>query len=110
MSDQLTLDIGPLVEVPRHPGESIAERFDRWTAANPWVIDMFVALADQARGHGATRIGGKHLVEVMRWRHRAATNDDTFALNNDFTSRLVRAAIARRPDLAPLFELRELRS
>lgn len=107
---QLTLDLAPLVDVPRVSGETLDERFARWLDLNRWVLAAFIALADTALADGATRLGGKHLIEILRWQHRAATKGDSWRLNNDWTSRIVRAAIERRPDLAPYFELRELRS
>ena len=50
------------------------------------------------------------LVEVMRWDTRLTTNGDPFKLNNSYTSRLARAAVARHPELDDFFEQRELRS
>lgn len=96
---------------PEHrPGASLSERFVDFMAANPWVLDRLELLADEAVAQGAHRIGVKWLVEVMRWQHLVDTHGEPWRLNNSYTSRLARALIARRPDLADRIETRELRS
>ena len=92
-------------------GETIQERFDRFHAANPWVLRRLIELAEEAREHGATRVGVGHLFEVLRWRHRMATHDDAaWKLNNDYRSRYARLIQEQRPDLGQLIELRRLRA
>jgi len=67
-------------------------------------------MARAAKRAGRQRIGAKRLIEIMRWDTNTQTTGDTFKFNNSFTSRLVRAAIARHPELDGFFEQRELRS
>lgn len=101
----------PIVVEPSIPANlPIGERYAAWIALNEWVLDAFERLADEAVAEGATRIGGQHLVEILRWRYRATTRGDTFKLNNSFTPRLVRDLVDRRPDLEGLFETRRLRT
>lgn len=50
------------------------------------------------------------LTEVLRWHHGRATVGDEFKLNNNFRSRYVRLMIARHPEWASAFTLRELKS
>lgn len=100
----------PVVEVMHDPNESLDTRFRNWLAANPHVLDAFIALAQQAARSGRKRIGAKLIVERLRWEYMLQTEADDFKLNNNYTSRLARAAVGKRPDLEPLFEFRELRS
>lgn len=80
---------------------------------NPHVFEALVALAGEARSHGATKLGIKQLWEVMRWqRHDYRTDDDgaMFRLSNDYHSRYARLIMRERPELSGIFELRTLRS
>lgn len=105
------LRLPPVAEV-QHPTDepSLDLRFARWLEQNPAVLDVFVDVSLQAHHTGRTRIGAKRIVEQMRWDTRLPTTGDAFKLNNSFVSRLARAAVGRRPELADLFEFRELRS
>lgn len=85
-------------------------RFAAWLEANPHVLDVFIQRALAAQRAGRTRIGAKRLVEAMRWDLALTTTGDEFRLNNNYVSRLARAAVTARPELATLFEFRELRS
>lgn len=88
-------------------GDSIQERFERFHDENPQVYATLVKLA---RGYAARgeRRGIKHLWEVARYMRWLETDGDPFKLNNDFTSRYARKIMAREPDLAGFFDLREL--
>ncbi len=97
------------VTTPQHE-DDLDARFAEWIAANPQVLDAFCQRALDAKHAGRTKIGAKRLVEVMRWDTNLTTNGDSFRLNNSFTSRLVRVAVARHSELAGFFEQRELRS
>lgn len=97
------------VTTPQHDTDLDA-RFAEWIAANGHVLDAFCERALEAKRAGRQRIGAKRLIEIMRWDTRLTTNGDVFKLNNSFTSRLVRAAIERHPELDGLFETREIRS
>lgn len=100
----------PVIAVQHAPDESLDTRFRNWLDANPHVLAAFIGLAVQARRAGRTRIGAKLIVERLRWEYMLQTDGDDFRLNNNYTSRLARAAVGLQPDLEPLFEFRELRS
>lgn len=100
----------PVVEVMHAPDENLDARFRAWLTANPHVLDAFIALAQQAQRAGRRRIGAKLIVERLRWEYLLQTEAADFKLNNNYTSRLARAAVGRVPALEPLFEFRELRS
>lgn len=102
----------PVVPVRFAHDKPLDERFAAWLSVNPHVLAAFIREADTLFRHGLRRIGGKLIVEHLRylWAIQTQGDPDGYALNNSYTSRLVRAAIERRPDLAGLFETRELRS
>ena len=81
--------------------------FSDYHTANPHVADMLARLARQARARGRTRIGMKMLFEVVRWEHTLTTTGE-FKLNNNLTSRYARLLMNEHPDLAGMFETREL--
>lgn len=97
------------VTTPQHDTDLDA-RFAEWLRENGHVLDQFCEMARAAKRAGRQRIGAKRLIEIMRWDTNTQTTGDTFKFNNSFTSRLVRAAIARHPELDGFFEQRELRS
>ena len=110
--DQITIDellgypIAPSVGPP--PG-SIQERFEQFHEANPYVFDALVALADEWNGStGGARCGIGMLYETLRFRRGIVTRGEEFKLNNNYRSRYARLIVERRPDLAELFETREL--
>lgn len=100
----------PVVAVQHADDDDLDTRFTRWIAANPQVLDLFVNLAMQLQRRGRRHYGAKAIVEQMRWLYATETTGDEFVLNNNYTSRLARLAAARRPELASLFEFRNLRS
>jgi hypothetical protein len=111
---QITIDellgqpIAPSVGPP--PG-SIQERFEQFHEANPHVLESLVALADEwSRETGGARCGIGMLYETLRFRRGLVTRGEDFKLNNNYRSRYVRLIVEERPDLAGLFETRELLS
>jgi len=96
------------VHPPRIEGETLQERFERFHEANPHVYIALVRLARQARSRGRRKIGMKMLFEVLRWNYRLQTDGEEFKLCNSYTSRYSRLIEAQEPDLAGLFEKREL--
>jgi hypothetical protein len=90
---------------------SIQQRFEDFDAANPWVYLELVRMARQARANGARRLGIGQLFEVLRWQTAMTTRSwDGFKLNNSLRSRYARMIMDREPDLADIFETRELRA
>jgi hypothetical protein len=84
------------------------QAFKQFVADNPRVYREFVRLARLAKKAGATRVGAKAIVEVLRWNIAIKTNDPNFKINNSFVSHLARMAMAREADLEGLFETRRL--
>lgn len=103
-------ELAPIVRVDHRPDESQDSQFARWLEANPHVLQAFCHYAFEARRAGMEHIGGKHIIERLRWESAIRSNGDAYKINNNWTSRLVRSAIDRHPELAAMFETRELRS
>lgn len=104
----LELDLSPLSTPDLTPEMTLAERFDAFHKANPWVADALEALAVDWLAHGGRRIGVKALAETLRWHHQRSTRDETstFKINNSYVSYYSRLLIARRPVLAEYIETR----
>jgi hypothetical protein len=100
----------PVVPVEYGRDEPLDVRYQKWITVNPHVIDAFCALAEQLRGAGLRHFGAKAVVERLRWEYAIQTTGGEFKMDNNYTSRIVRDAIARRPELAGFFEMRMLRS
>jgi len=98
-----------LFSQPRAP-ETIDERFAAFHATHPEVLREIIALAEDAARAGRQRLSMKLLVEVVRWYRFVQHGDEEFKVNNSFTSRYTRLLQEERPDLAPMFATRELRS
>lgn len=90
---------------------SIDRRFQAFHAGNPGVYEALVRLAREARAQGLERVGIGLLWEVLRWEllHKRVEADG-YKLNNIYRSRYARLIMANEPDLAGVFEVRELRS
>lgn len=109
LADPALFEIAPLVTPDYAPEQTIQQRWEAWSSANPWVMDEVERLADQWLAAGHTRIGLKQIWEVIRYGYGVTTGDQ-FKANNDFTSRAGRALAERRPDLADAIEFRALRA
>lgn len=88
----------------------IDSRFEAFHAANPSVFRLFVAFAEKALSAKKKRFGAKAIAERIRWELGVETIGDSFKLNNSYVSRYARLVAKERPDLAPLFEIRRLKS
>lgn len=110
MSEQLTLSLSPLVTPPHEPTATIAERFDAFHAANPWVADVLEQMTTARLAAGNRKVGVGMLFEVLRWQAGFVTVGDDFRLNNNYRSRYARLLIDRHPEWADVFETRELRA
>lgn len=109
-SEQLALDMQPLVTPERVEGESIQERFESFHALNPWVYKAFCQITDDWIARGKGRIGIGMLTEILRWQYGRQTTGDEFRINNNFRSRYVRLMVAEHPEYAEVFQTRELRA
>ncbi len=90
--------------------KSADQKFLEYHEANPMIFAKFVSYAEQLKEAGRTRIGAKAIIERIRWDSLIAAFDGKFKINNNHTSRYVRLITEKRPDLAPLFAVRSLKS
>lgn len=77
---------------------------------NPRVYLELVKLARQAKASGRQKVGIKMLFEVIRWNRFLKTSDPIYKMNNNYHSRYARLIMENEPDLASIFDTRELRS
>lgn len=105
-----TQPMRPVIAAQHREGETLDDQFAAWLAVNPHVLSAFIALARQAQRAGLRKFGAKAVIERLRWEYAIQTGGSEFKFNNRFTSRLARVAVERAPDLAGLFEFRDLRS
>ena len=105
----LPLDLSPLTEPIYERGATIDERWEAWSAANPWVLPTVEHLIAAWLAAGHKRASLKQVWEVIRYQY-GRTTGDRFKANNDFTSRAARAVLARHPEWADAIETRELRA
>lgn len=90
--------------------DSIADRFAEFHRLNPWVFRELERLAAEAISDGDTRIGVKHLVEVLRWRYRRGTDGSRWKYNNNWTSHYARLLLEAHPEWVEHIETRRLRA
>ena len=88
----------------------IEQAFLQFHADNPLVYDELVALAKDLRSRQYDTLGIGMLFEVLRWRRMklVAGNDYDFKLNNNYRAYYARLIMEREPDLAGVFNTREL--
>lgn len=97
------------------PTPILIQKFRDFHRAHPEMYDALLAKTRQAVGHGHRKIGMKMLVEVLHCESMlesgpAAAADNKFVLCNNYTAYYARMIMDRNPDLAGVFEVRELRS
>jgi hypothetical protein len=111
MQSENQLDLFEMVQVSSK-GKTIDEAFDEFHQANPHILRNLQMLAFQAVHAGRKKIGIKFLFERLRWEYIVKTNRpaNEYALNNNFTSRYARLLMETYPDLAGVFETREMKS
>lgn len=109
-TEQIALDLSPLVQVEHEPHHTIAERFEAFHAVNPHVAAGLEQLAAEWLGAGHRKVGVKALVERLRWEAGIRTSGDDYRINNDFTAHYARLLIERRPEWADAIETRALRA
>jgi hypothetical protein len=91
------------------PESTIEEAFRRFHRENPHVYRELARLARAWKHRRPDRkVGMKMLFEVLRWRVAMRTRGDDFKLNNNYHSYYARLLMAQEPDLAGLFETRQL--
>lgn len=89
-------------------------RYEAWrqTSNGQMIYAAVARAAMRLRRRGIKRYGVAALFEAARYTHalRAGVDADGFKCNNNWRSRLVRELIVEYPELAGMFELRELKS
>lgn len=109
MTDSIQLHLPGLVQPDHLPTATITERFHAFHDANPQVLGALEDLALDLVRRGRRRIGIGMLFEVVRW-SALRTDGEPYLLNNSYRSRYARLLADSHPDLADVFELRELTS
>lgn len=97
-TDQLTLDLAPLVHRPVDSRLSLAEQFAQFHGDNPHVADALEQLAASWFAAGNPRIGTKALWERLRWEAGIQTNTADYRLNNNWPAFYSRILLERRPE------------
>lgn len=93
------------------PSESrVDAQFRAFFYDNPDVYYGLVRLAREAKSRRARKLGIWWLYAAMRWETFIRTHDASsgFKLNNNYASRYARLIMQRNPDLAGVFETRQL--
>ena len=70
----------------------------------------FIRLALYCKNRLGKRIGQRAIWEKLRWEYEVERTDASFKLNDHFTSRMVRFAENRVPELRGYFEKRTLKA
>lgn len=110
LQPSLFAPLTPIVDQPA--GDlTIEERFQNFDAANPHIYQLIERMAVDLAARGHRRIGIKMIWETLRYRYAVqSTGDDTYHLNNIYTSRYARKLTLAHPELAQRIELRELKA
>jgi len=91
--------------------KQIQEKFEEYHNNNPIVYETLVKLAKEAKQAGKKKLGIKLLVERARWEFMfKLKSDDSFKINNDFTSRYARLIMKQEKDLDGFFDLKRIRT
>jgi hypothetical protein len=95
----------------RESGQTIEARFAAFHEAHPEVYAELAAACRNVMAAGRTHWSIDGAFEVVRYfRYIRPDEAEAFRLNNSFRARYARLLMEREPDLAGLFEMRELRS
>jgi hypothetical protein len=92
---------------------SIEEAFWTFHDRHPEVYAAVVRLCREWRARGAERWSIEGAFAVLRWQRRLSGLPDpreAYKLNDHYTSRYARLVMEQEPDLAGIFETRELHS
>ena len=98
MSDQLTLDLAPLVTPDYAPDLTPSQRFAEFHSQNPHVADLLERLAADWFAAGNSKVGVKALTEQARWASGLATTSEPWRINNTHVAFYADLLIQRNPD------------
>jgi hypothetical protein len=118
MNDNTAVLLEPEIQAPDHSTSrkgktklSIQEHFEVFHRDNPYVYELLVSYAWEAKNAGHRRLGIALLFERIRWHLMIETASLTpFKLNNNLRSRYVRMIEENEPSLKGFFRTRGLRS
>lgn len=89
---------------------TLDQKFKEYHEANPHIYRELVSMCREVKAQGYDKIGIKTVWEALRWKAFFITKDaDGWKLNNNYPSRYARLIMQREPDLAGMFDVRELR-
>jgi hypothetical protein len=91
-------------------GQTLAEKFVAFHAANPWVFTALEQMVADDLNLGQTVGGIRMYWEVLRWRYNRRTVGSVFKVDNNLTSHYVRALVEAHPEWSTYFKQRELRA
>lgn len=93
--------------------KTIKEAFEEFHELNPHIYRNLRYLALQAVRAGRKKLGMRLLWERLRWEYFITTisdDEDDYKLNNDFPPHYSRMLMEKEPELAGVFEIRELKN
>lgn len=107
---QAIQDVDDLAVINANLEGTIHDAFMVFHKENPHVYELFVRFARELMKAGKRKGSSKLIIERMRWEMIIQTRDVDFKLNNNYTSRYARLAMAEERDLRDFFEIRALRN
>lgn len=109
-SDQLALDLSPLVTPDVDSEASLEDKFEAFHSSNPHVLVALEELAHQYLAAGRKRISIGMLYEVLRYTAGLRTTGDSYSLNNNHRAFYARLIVERNPAWADAFQMRAQRA
>ena len=92
-------------------GKTIKESFEQFHANNPEVYTAFEVQALAAVKMGKKKVSSKQILGFIRWNmFLAVDQNETYRINDSYTSHYAREFAKNHPDSAGIFNYRALRS
>lgn len=102
----------PLVPGPiqNEPSKELTlqEQFEEFHEKHPDVYNLFRQFASDLRKTGKESYGAKSIMERIRWHYATTSVNETFKINNNYTSRYARKLMSDQPEYKDFFETRQL--
>jgi len=95
------------INLLQEPAEVRFQNFDR---DNPHVYTLFKQFATQLFKKGHKRIGGRMIIERIRWETMIETTDQDYKINNNYISHYTRKYIRDFPEHRDKFNTRVLKA
>ena len=89
----------------QEPAEVKFQNFDR---DNPHIYELFKKFSNQFFGKGHKRIGGRMIIERIRWETMVETTDYDYKINNNYICHYTRKYIREFPEHREKFNTRIL--